>query len=127
MIFMSRLLRKGQGWRVGWNSIAEKYPALVGSDEWAIELTKSEFQEFYRLLRQLTDTMTQMEAELMDEERIAIEAETDLLWLEVEGYPTAYSLRLILNRDRRCEGNWPEGIATELIEVTRRLIEETNI
>ncbi len=124
---MSRLLRKGQGWRVGWNSLAEKYPGLVGSDEWAIELTKSEFQEFYRLLRQLTDTMTQMETELMDEERIAIEAETDLLWLEVEGYPQAYSLRLILNRDRRCEGNWQEGIATELVEVTRRLIEETNI
>ena len=124
---MSRLLRKGQGWRVGWNPQAKRYPGLVGSDEWAIELTHSEFKEFYRLLRQLIDAMIQMEAELMDEERIAIEAESDLLWLEIEGYPDAYSLRLILNHCRRCEGNWREGVATELLEVTRRLIEENNI
>ena len=124
---MSRLLRKGQGWRVGWNPQAEKYPGLVGSDEWAIELTRSEFREFYRLLRQLTYTMIQMKPELMDEERIAIEAESDLLWLEVEGYPDAYSLRIILNNGRRCEGNWRKGVATELVEVTQRLIEETNI
>nr|MDJ0575570.1 DUF1818 family protein [Xenococcaceae cyanobacterium MO_234.B1] len=71
--------------------------------------------------------MIQMKPELMDEERIAIEAESDLLWLEVEGYPDAYSLRLILNCDRRCEGNWREGVAPELVAVTQRLIDETNI
>ncbi len=123
---MPRLLRKGQGWRIGWDSEATEYPGLVGSDEWAIELTKSEFKEFYRLLLQLKDTMTQMEAELMDEERIAIEAESDLLWLEVEGYPHSYSLRLILNDGRRCEGNWQEGVATELVGAIQRLIEESN-
>ena len=71
--------------------------------------------------------MTQMKTELMDEERIAIEAENDLLWLEVEGYPHSYSLRLILNNGRRCEGNWREGVATELVAVTQRLIEELAI
>ncbi|MDJ0648948.1 MAG: DUF1818 family protein [Xenococcaceae cyanobacterium MO_188.B19] len=121
------LLRKGQGYRVGWNPQAEEYPALVGSDEWAIELTRLEFQEFYHLLRQLTETMNQMETELMDEEKIAIEAERDLLWMEVEGYPHSYSLRLILNNGRRCEGNWREGVATELVVVTQRLIEELRI
>ncbi len=124
---MSLLLRKGQGWRVGWNNAVELYPALVGSDEWAIELTKLEFQEFYYLLCQLTDTMNQMKTELMDEERISIEAERDLLWLEVEGYPHNYSLRLILNDGRRCEGNWREGIAPELVAVIQRLIEELGI
>ena len=121
------LLRKGQGYRVGWNPQAEEYPALVGSDEWAIELTKLEFQEFYYLLCQLTDTMNQIETELMDEERIAIEAERDLIWMEVEGYPHSYSLRLILNTGRRCEGNWGEGVATQLVAVTQRLIEELGI
>ena len=53
------------------------------------------------MLCQLVDTMSQMSAELMDEEKISCEAETDLLWLEVEGYPHSYSLRLILNCDRR--------------------------
>jgi len=35
--------------------------------------------------------------------RISCEAESDLLWLQVEGYPHAYNLRLILNTGR-CAG-----------------------
>ena len=42
----------------------------------------------------------------MDEEKIAIEAESDLLWVQVEGYPEAYSVQLILNAGRRGEGFW---------------------
>lgn len=123
---MSRLLKKGQGWRVGWNPEADRYQGLIGSESWAIELTAVEFQEFYRLLTQVTDTMAQIASELMDEEKIAIEAESDLMWLEIEGYPDSYSLRLILNKKRRCEGNWEAGIAAELILVIRRIIEENS-
>jgi hypothetical protein len=57
-----------------------------------------------------------MEAELMEQERISCEAETSLLWMEVEGYPNNYSLRVILNCDRRCEGNWAASIAPQLLE-----------
>ena len=124
---MSRLLKKGKGWRIGWHPEAEKYQGLIGSESWAIELTAIEFKEFYRLLRQLTDTIAQMATELMDEERIAIEAESDLMWLEIEGYPHSYSLRLILHRDRRCEGNWEAGIASELVLVMQRIVEENSI
>ena len=118
---MERLLKSGSGWRIGWNPQADKYPGLVGSDDWAIELTEAELDDFCRLLNQLVTTMNQMQAELMDEERIACSAETDLLWLEVEGYFNAYSLRIILNQGRRCEGNWAEGIASELAEAIQML------
>jgi hypothetical protein len=118
---MARLLKTGKGWRIGWNPEAEKYPGLVGSDDWAIELTEAELNDFCRLLLQLVETMNQMKAELMDEEKISCEAESDLLWLEVDGYPHAYSLRLILNYNRRCEGNWKEGVAQELAEAASRL------
>ncbi|MGK7952909.1 MAG: DUF1818 family protein [Xenococcaceae cyanobacterium] len=118
---MERLIKTGAGWRIGWNPEADVYQGLVGSDDWAIELTAAEFKDFCRLLQQLVATMEQMETELMDEEKIACEAESELLWLEVEGYPHAYSLRLILNRGRRCEGNWAEGVARELAEATQTL------
>ncbi|MDJ0632893.1 MAG: DUF1818 family protein [Xenococcaceae cyanobacterium MO_188.B29] len=118
---MQRLIESGSGWHIGWNPQADKYQGLVGSDDWAIELTAAEFTDFCRLLNQLVTTMNQMKTELMDEERIACEAESDLLWLEVEGYPHAYSLRLILNQGRRCEGNWNEGVASELAEAAQRL------
>ena len=121
---MHRLLKKGKGWRIGWYSEAEVYQGLVGAESWAIELTAIEFREFYRLLRQLSDTMAQMATELMDEERIAIEAESNLMWLEVEGYPDSYSLRFILHQNRKCEGNWEADVATELVSVMQRIIEE---
>jgi hypothetical protein len=126
---MSRLLKKGQGWRVGWNSEGKTYQGLIGSESWAIELTAKEFQEFYRLLRQLTDSIDLIATELMDEEKITIEAESDLMWLEVEGFFDCYSLRLILHQNRCCEGNWSVGIAPELVLAMQRIIEEnlTNI
>ncbi len=118
---MERLIKSGDGWRVGWHPHGSKYQGLVGANDWAIELTKAELNDFCRLLNQLVETMNQMEAELMDEEKINCEAETDLLWMEVEGYPHHYSLRLILNCDRRCEGNWAEGIAPRLLNALNSL------
>ena len=113
---MKRSIKSGDGWRIGWHPHAVKYQGLVGAEDWAIELTKAELDDFYRLLTQLVETMNQMSAELMDEEKISCEAETDLLWMEVEGYPHNYSLRLILNGDRRCEVSWNKGVAPLMIE-----------
>ncbi|MEN9519307.1 MAG: hypothetical protein RLZZ381_1895 [Cyanobacteriota bacterium] len=113
---MQRLVKSGVGWRVGWHPHADKYQGLIGADHWAIELTQAEFNDFRRLLNQLVDTMNQMATEVMAEEKISCEAETNLLWMEVEGYPQKYSLRVILNCDRRCEGNWSENIAPQLLE-----------
>lgn len=118
---MERLIKSGDGWRVGWHPHSDKYQGLVGTNDWAIELTEAELKDFCRLLDQLVSTMSQMEAELMDEEKINCEAETALLWMEVEGYPQNYALRLILNCDRRCEGNWQGGIALELINAFNSL------
>jgi hypothetical protein len=118
---MERLIKSGSGWRIGWNPEAEKYKGLVGTDRWAIELSEAELNDFCRLLTQLAETMEEIKTELMEEERIACEAESELVWMEVEGYPHAYSLRLILNQDRRCEGNWVEGVANELAQAVQML------
>lgn len=118
---LERLFKSGIGWRIGWNPQADTYQGLVGGDNWAIELTEAELHDFCRLLEQLSETMNQMAQELMDEERIACEAESDLLWMEVEGYPNDYSLRLILNQGRRCEGNWSKAVVSELLQAAQML------
>ena len=118
---MEQFIKSGDGWRVGWNPHQSKYQGLVGANDWAIEVTQAELDDFCRLLNQLVATMRQMATELMEEEKISCEAETDLLWLEVEGYSHSYSLRLIIHRDRRCEGNWSEGIAPNLVEAINSL------
>ncbi len=108
--------KEGKGWRLGWNPAANPYKALLGGEGWALELTEPEFQDFCRLSLQLAETLKSMQSELMDQEKINCEVESNLLWLEVEGYPDSYSLRLLLNQGRRCEGNWTEGAVPGLIE-----------
>ena len=110
-------LRQGTGWRLGWNAAtATTYKALVGGDNWALELTEPEFKDFCRLLSQLVQSVKTIKDELMEEEKITCEIESDLIWLEVDGYPDAYSLRLLLIQGRRGEGNWDQTALKELLK-----------
>jgi Domain of unknown function (DUF1818) len=118
---MDRLIKSGSGWRIGWNPNASEYKGLIGGDNWSIELTEAELNDFCRLLAQLAATISQMASELMDEEKIACEAESDLLWMEVEGYPSAYNLRFILNSGRRGEGSWGAQAVPPLLQATQVL------
>jgi len=118
---MERLIKSGSGWRIGWNPDASEYQGLVGNDTWAIELTEAELQDFCKLLTQLSETMSYMAAELMDQEKITCEAESDLLWMEVEGYPDAYSLNFILNTGRRGEGGWTADAVPGLVQAVQVL------
>jgi hypothetical protein len=111
---LNRVIRSGCGWRIGWRTGAEAYPGLIGTDDWACELTSQEFSDFCQLLAQLVANVRSIESELMDSEKIACEAETENLWLQIEGEGDRHSLRVILNTGRRFEGNWPPTAVTEL-------------
>ncbi|NJK28468.1 MAG: DUF1818 family protein [Coleofasciculaceae cyanobacterium SM2_3_26] len=116
-----RIVKQGAGWRLGWDPTAPAFQGLVGTEDWAIELTAGELEDFCQLLGQLADTMHQMTAELMTEEHIACEMESDRLWLEVEGFCHTYTLRLLLRTGRRCEGYWSAAAVPGLIQATRTL------
>ena len=118
---MERVVKSGAGWRIGWNPNAGEFKGLVGADDWAIELTEAELNDFCRLSGQLVETISQLTSELMDEEKIACEAQSDLLWMEVEGYPHAYNLRLILNTGRCAEGNWAADAVPDLVQAAGML------
>jgi len=118
---MERVVKSGAGWRIGWNANATEFKGLVGTDDWAIELTEAELNDFCRLSGQLVETMSQLASQLMDEEKIACEAESNLLWLEVEGYPQAYSLRLILHTGRCAEGSWAAYAVPGLVQAAQML------
>ncbi len=111
---MEKVLKSGAGWRIGWNP-AGKYQGLVGGDDWAFELTAEELADFCRLLGQLVANIRSIEAELMDEESIACEAESNLVWMQLAGTAGKYGLRLILNTGRGCEGNWTAEAVAESI------------
>lgn len=118
---MTRHIKSGEGWRLGWDPDADEFRGLVGGADWAIELTEAELDDFCRLILQLQTALSQIDPELMEEERICCEVESDLLWLEAEGYPHCYTLRLIVLTGRRSEGFWSEAAVSDLIQATQSL------
>ena len=118
---MSRQVKQGDGWRIGWDPEALVFQGLLAGDCWSIELTEAEFNQFCRLAQQLADTLTQMSNQLMESERVACEAENDLIWLEAEGYPNGFALRFILLEGRRAEGGWPAEIVPQLLQALSSL------
>jgi Domain of unknown function (DUF1818) len=118
---MNRVIKSGNGWRIGWNPSVPVFKGLVGTENWAVELTEAELDDFCRLSAQLADTMNQLASELMDEEKIACEAESDLVWMEVEGYPHDYSLRFILNSGRSVEGEFAAAAVGALLQAASML------
>ncbi|MBW4517337.1 MAG: DUF1818 family protein [Timaviella obliquedivisa GSE-PSE-MK23-08B] len=118
---MPRQLKSGSGWRLGWDDEAIAFQGLIGGDGWAIELTAAELEDFCKLLTQLAETLRQVSQDLMREERISCEVESELIWLEAEGYPQDYDLRLIVLTGRRGEGFWNASAVSELLQATQVL------
>lgn len=118
---MPRQLQQGEGWRLGWYPEASTFKGLVGTDDWAVELTGPEFDDFSRLLSELRETLAKMQTELMDSEAITCEAASDRVWMQVEGYPHRFRLSFILYHGRRAEGCWDEQATAELISALQTI------
>ena len=118
---MIKQVESGEGWRVGWNSSAETFCGLVAGKGWAVELTVPEFLDFCRLARQLRSTMNDMAEQLMEEEKLTCEQETETIWMEAEGYSAEYSLRFILLSGRRAEGEWSSAVVPAVLKALEKL------
>ena len=115
------MINKGKGWRIGWRADAPVYKGLIGTDNWAIELTKEEMQDFASLLIKINQVMIDMSEHLMDEEKITCELDTDLLWLEASGFPHEYSLTVIFSQQRSCEVSFPADVIPSFINTVQSL------
>lgn len=113
-----QIIKDGSGWRLGWDPQRGSYQGLVAGEDWAIELTAPELEDFCKLLQQLAGAMTSMATELMPEETITCEAETELLWMETSGFPHNYGVRFILNTGRGFEGGWTGAIVPEVLHAS---------
>ncbi len=115
------MIKKGEGWRVGWQEKVKTYQGLIGAEHWAMELTAAEMVDFRRLFSQIHQGMMDVSKHLMEGEIILCEAESDLMWLGAEGYPHNYSLRIILHHHRGCEGTWSGNVTQDLIQAIQSL------
>ncbi|MEL6160117.1 MAG: DUF1818 family protein [Cyanobacteria bacterium J06623_5] len=124
---MPRKLLSGQGWRLGWDPEAEQFCGLLGGECWAVELTAVELRDFCNAAQSLGRTMAAMSEQLMAEERLTCEQETETVWLEAEGLPSQYSLRFILLTGRRGEGEWPATALPGLLEAAEKTINQLSL
>jgi hypothetical protein len=129
-------LLTGQGWRLGYalSFHAQQAPqdsfqnlgylGLVGGDNWALELSDLEFQEFCRLTLQLQSAMSSMVAELSDQESLSCKAQSDRLTIQVSGFPNAFNLYFCLTchlTGRKAEGSWTDEVVTELLQAIQEI------
>ena len=104
-------------WRLIKDIKKGKFCFLIGSNGWAVELQKHEFELLYKLLLTLDNQFLQIKDELMEEEFINLEIEQLPWYAELEGKKYAWNLRLIFEsseQTRSFEMYWPKPIAENL-------------
>lgn len=104
---------EGQGWRLVVDPCRAPWPVLVGAEDWAAELSAGEACLLASGVQELAAQLDALADQLMAEEAITLELERPCgagsLWLEIEGHPTAWTLRVVLasGPERRgFEGRW---------------------
>ena len=107
-------LRKGDGWRIGWQPERGQYCALVGGDRWAIELTELEWRAFVAAFAKIQAEIAAVAELLMAEESVILEQQSEALTLAASGILPEMSLYLQVHSNRRGEGFWDSAVVPEL-------------
>ena len=121
---------KGQErWRLLKDIKKGKFCFLIGVEDWAIELQKSEFDSLYLLLIKINEQLSDVKNELMDEESITLELEKLPWYIELKGNKNEWSLRLVFEsqeQTRSFEMYWPIPIAQNLFYEVKKMWESMN-
>ena len=111
------MLKDHKRWRLLRNFKKGKFCFLIGVDNWAVELQKSEFDSLYILLSSINKQFLEIKSQLMDEEAINLELEQLPWYIELEGKKNEWSLRFVFesqDQTRSFEMYWPIPIAQNL-------------
>ena len=121
---------KGQErWRLLKDIKKGKFCFLIGVENWAIELQKSEFDSLYFLLIKINKQLLDIKNDLMDEESITLELEKLPWYIELKGNKNEWSLRLVFEsqeQTRSFEMYWPIPIAQNLFFEIKNMWESMN-
>ena len=120
------MLEKKKRWRLIRDYKKGKFCFLIGVDNWAIELQKSEFNSLYLLLLKINKQLSDIQDELMDEEFITLELEQLPWYIELEGKKNEWSLRFVFeskDQTRSFEMYWPIPIAQNLFFEIKKMWE----
>ena len=123
------MVRKLESWRLDKDLKKGKFCFLIGVNNWAIELQKSEFHSLYNLLQKLNKQLLEIANDLMEEELITLEIEQLPWYIQLEGKKEAWSLRLVFEsqeQTRSFEMYWPIQVAQTLFYEIKKMWESMN-
>ena len=124
------MLKDHKRWRLLRNFKKGKFCFLIGVDNWAVELQKSEFDSLYILLSSINKQFLEIKSQLMDEEAINLELEQLPWYIELEGKKNEWSLRFVFEsqeQTRSFEMYWPMPIARDLFYEIKEMWESMDL
>jgi hypothetical protein len=119
-------VQEGPGWRLCLDPGRGSFPVLIGGDGWAVELQLEEARALAQGCCQLVDELAVLADRLMPEEKLTLELERGLLWLELEGPVQAWRLRFVLTPGpgvRAVEACWSEAASPAVVAALRQILE----
>ncbi len=117
--------KEGPGWRIIKDSSRDNFSTLIGGENWAIELNKSEWEKLVKLVIDLSDQYNSVKEQLMGDENITLELERRP-WLAIlKGDQYGWSLRLVLSAsgllNRGAEVYWPRNVTNYVANEMRTM------
>ena len=117
--------KEGPGWRLIRDASRENFSTLIGGESWAIELNQFEWKTLVKVVIDLSDQYKNIKDQLMGDEDITIELESDP-WLAIlKGDQNGRKLKLILDSsdslNRGAEVSWPRNVTTNVANAMRTM------
>jgi len=117
--------KEGPGWRIIRDSSRDNFSTLIGGESWAIELNQFEWKTLVKVVIDLSDQYKNIKEQLMGDEDITLELESDP-WLAIlKGDQNGWKLKLILDSsdslNRGAEVSWPRNVTTNVANAMRTM------
>tara|TARA_B100000214_G_scaffold51344_1_gene32459 strand:+ start:85 stop:465 length:381 start_codon:yes stop_codon:yes gene_type:complete len=117
--------KEGLGWRIIRDPSRDKFSSLIGGENWAIELDKSEWENLVKVVIEVSDQYKSLIDQLMGDEDITLELERSP-WLAIlKGDQYGWNLRLILSANglsnRGAEVYWPRNVTNDVANAMRTM------
>ncbi len=117
--------KEGPGWRLIRDPSRGYFSNLIGGENWAIELSDSEWDSFVQVVLDLHQQYLDVQDQLMGEEDITLEIERNP-WLAIlKGDRYGWSLKFILSQSealhRGAEIFWPKDVTRFLLNAIEKI------
>ena len=115
--------KEGQGWRIIRDSSRDNFSTLIGGESWAIELNQFEWETLVKVVIDLSDQYKDIKDQLMGDEDITLELESNPWVAILKGDQYGWNLSLVLSASGFCnrgaEVYWPRNVTNHVVNAMR--------